>query len=390
MCCSVDELAMVHKGSSNAVHNNAERIVVPGAGGEVQVFHVMQGRIPTELLAALSAPLSDEDCTALYHEVGLHRALPVPKTERPKVLWLFGPPAAGKSTLAAEHSPTIFGINGSAVSVDGEEIRGQHKGFRRVAQHGLENHLLHKDAWGILKATGHVEGLKRTILRKAIQNRQNITMPDCALKPARVMEMLKEFQDADYEMHAICLWAPAHEAERRGRLRSVQTGKAYSPKFHRPSSDGTIEIARYWEEQMRQGNKHFNGIKYYDATSLPACPVVLNEVENLMENSELVRRVSLGRDDARRLSFKKPGLHAAEAAILHKGPSQTWKDYVLQICWLAPGFWLNLAEGQGPRFCFAWLGQDSSATWVRVSLQRPGSSLECIKASLFTTLVFLA
>ncbi|CAJ1452195.1 unnamed protein product [Effrenium voratum] len=285
-----------------------------------------------------SAPLSDEDCTALYHEVGLHRALPVPKTERPKVLWLFGPPAAGKSTLAAEHSPTIFGINGSAVSVDGEEIRGQHKGFRRVAQHGLENHLLHKDAWGILKATGHVEGLKRTILRKAIQNRQNITMPDCALKPARVMEMLKEFQDADYEMHAICLWAPAHEAERRGRLRSVQTGKAYSPKFHRPSSDGTIEIARYWEEQMRQGNKHFNGIKYYDATSLPACPVVLNEVENLMENSELVRRVSLGRDDARRLSFKKPGLHAAEAAILHKGPSQTWKDYVLQICWLAPGF----------------------------------------------------
>ncbi|CAJ1413973.1 unnamed protein product, partial [Effrenium voratum] len=127
MCCSVDELAMVHKGSSNAVHNNAERIVVPGAGGEVQVFHVMQGRIPTELLAALSAPLSDEDCTALYHEVGLHRALPVPKTERPKVLWLFGPPAAGKSTLAAEHSPTIFGINGSAVSVDGEEFLGQRK-----------------------------------------------------------------------------------------------------------------------------------------------------------------------------------------------------------------------------------------------------------------------
>ena len=36
------------------VHNNAERIVVPGAGGEVQVFHVMQGRIPTELLAALT------------------------------------------------------------------------------------------------------------------------------------------------------------------------------------------------------------------------------------------------------------------------------------------------------------------------------------------------
>ena len=188
-------------------------------------------------------------------------------------------------------------------------------------------------------------GLKKQILQKAIENRQNITMPDCALKPKRVMDMLKALQEAeprswhrnrpvsassvkmnvilcdisrdtnhsesfwiylslilslvslrfeqsrlregvwgknlpttkivfpkyrsdaklmdkllafllvspnhvatcfistprppcrcqDYEMHAICLWAPAQEAERRGRVRSIRTGKAYSPKFHRPS-----------------------------------------------------------------------------------------------------------------------------------------------------------
>lgn len=39
-------------------------------------------------------------------------------------------------------------------------------------------------------------GLKKQILQKAIDNRQNITMPDCALKPKRVMEMLKALQEA--------------------------------------------------------------------------------------------------------------------------------------------------------------------------------------------------
>ena len=40
-------------------------------------------------------------------------------------------------------------------------------------------------------------GLNKQILQKAIENRQNITMPDCALKPKRVMEMLKALQNAD-------------------------------------------------------------------------------------------------------------------------------------------------------------------------------------------------
>ena len=40
------------------------------------------------------------------------------------------------------------------------------------------------------------KGLKKQILQKAIDNRQNITMPDCALKPKRVMEMLKALQEA--------------------------------------------------------------------------------------------------------------------------------------------------------------------------------------------------
>lgn len=298
--CRNEDLAMSCK-NATATAFNSERIVVPSSG-EPQIFQVVRGKIPSDLKTQLSAPLSEMDKNSIFNEVGLLSATSLPKQEKPKVLWLFGPPAAGKSTLASERTSELFGSN-DFVCVDGDEIRDRHPAFRAVTQHGLESRVLHKDAWEILKETGCVEGLKKQILQKAIENRQNITMPDCALKPKRVMEMLKALQNADYEMHAICLWAPASEAERRGRVRSIQTGKAYSPKFHRPSREGTIEVAHYWEE-MRQLNHHFQSIEYYDTTAQAGRKVVdLASFERLGAETELRRAETFG--DPRE-SIKKP------------------------------------------------------------------------------------
>jgi len=297
--CRNEDLAMSCK-NATATAFNSERIVVPSSG-EPQIFQVVRGKIPSDLKTQLSAPLSEMDKNSIFNEVGLLSATSLPKQEKPKVLWLFGPPAAGKSILASERTSELFGSN-DFVCVDGDEIRDRHPAFRAVTQHGLESRVLHKDAWEILKETGCVEGLKKQILQKAIENRQNITMPDCALKPKRVMEMLKALQNADYEMHAICLWAPASEAERRGRVRSIQTGKAYSPKFHRPSREGTIEVAHYWEE-MRHLNHHFQSIEYYDTTAQAGRKVDLASFERLGAETSELRRASFG--DPRE-SIKKP------------------------------------------------------------------------------------
>lgn len=286
--CRTEDLAMYKHATTAAC--NSERIVVPSIG-EPEIFQVVRGKIPSDLKMQLSEPLSESDKNSIFNEVGLLSATSLPKQEKPKVLWLFGPPAVGKSTLAVERTSELFGSNGF-VCVDGDEIRDRHPAFRAVTFHGLESRVLHKDAWEILKETGCVEGLKKQILQKAIENRQNITLPDCALKPQRVMEMLKALQDADYEMHAMCLWAPASEAERRGRVRSIRTGKAYSPKFHRASREGTIEVAHYWEE-MRQWNQHFQSIQYYDTTAQAAREVDLASFERLGAETSELRRVSL-------------------------------------------------------------------------------------------------
>ncbi|CAK9040194.1 unnamed protein product [Durusdinium trenchii] len=306
----------------------AERIVVP-CRGDVQIYQVVKGKIPGNLKAALSEPLSEEDVKHIFREVGLQTAQPVPPGQRPKVLWSFGPPAAGKSTLAHRRAEELFGSEGS-VCVDGDEIRDRHPAFRDVTQHGLESHVLHKDAWEVLKATGVVEGLKKRILHEAIQQRQNITLPDCALKPARVMEMFKALQAADYEMHAICLWTPCQEAERRGRLRSVATGKAYSPKFHRPSRDGTIEVAHYWE-QMRQSNHQFQSIEYYDTTGAPM-QLEFSSFERLTETE--FRRSSWRTEDGRRESLLKKLVQDERPEVEERSMStrsrQSWWSWLWQ------------------------------------------------------------
>ncbi|CAE6953194.1 unnamed protein product, partial [Symbiodinium sp. KB8] len=281
-----------------------ERIILPGKPGESdEIFHITRGKIPAELKPRLSQPFTEEEKERIYSQVGLVRAEHVPESARPKALWIFGPPAAGKSTLAAEAAAERFGQAMNAVSVDGNEIRDAHDGFRRVAEHGFDHHVLHKDAWDALKETGCVEGLKKSILKKAIANRQNIVLPDCALKPERVKDMLKSLQDAGYEMHAICLWAPQEEAERRGRLRSVKTGKAYNPKFHQPSCEGTLEVIAHWENQMSLPNGgSFGSIEFYDAGSAPAIRVGKDHFEMLIRCAERGRRRSLCRPEEGRRS----------------------------------------------------------------------------------------
>ena len=42
------------------------------------------------------------------------------------------------------------------VSIDGSHVRDAHTGFQQVLKHGIENEVIHADAWTKLKATKHL------------------------------------------------------------------------------------------------------------------------------------------------------------------------------------------------------------------------------------------
>ncbi|CAJ1419969.1 unnamed protein product [Effrenium voratum] len=126
-----------------------------------------------------------------------------------------------------------------------------------VAQHGFKHKLLHADAWDKLKGTKYVENLKKEILSLAVQNRQDVIIPECAMQPERVHKMLRQMENADYEMHAICLWAPLDAVQHRGRQRSVKAGKAFNVKFHGPSCAGAVEFGKHFEKKIKESSRHY-------------------------------------------------------------------------------------------------------------------------------------
>eukprot|EP00435_Cladocopium_sp_Y103_P046332 s2372_g13.t1 len=142
------------------------------ASGEVKRrrLTVVRGQIPGELEELLTKPFSEEEREQIFESVGL-TTVPQQLGKAPIALWLFGPPAAGKTSVSEEVEEEYFGAKGSAVSIDGSHVRDSHTGFQKVLKHGFDHQMIHADAWSKLKATKYVERLKEEIFLRAVKNR---------------------------------------------------------------------------------------------------------------------------------------------------------------------------------------------------------------------------
>lgn len=289
-------------------------IIVPGnCGGDDQVYHIVRDEIPDNLKPLLSLPFTTEEREALFHAIDLTVAEHVPVPDRPKALWVFGPPAVGKSTMADEKGSQLFGRSDNAVVIDGDDMRMAHHGFQRVAQHGLLNHKVHADAWTIFKATKYIDGLKEEIVAKAIQNRQNLKIPDAALNPKRIYSMLEHLEASNYEMHAICLWAPKSETEVRGRARSVKAGKVFSTSFYHKASEAALELGLHWETKIEEKSEHYKSITYYDNTVRPSHPIHIAQFEILTRMTDEESRVHADMCKAAKEAHERADVAASEA-----------------------------------------------------------------------------
>lgn len=220
-----------------------DKIIIGGTEGKPStIYKVVKGQIPRDLREALVEDFTEYERHEIYHRVDVYQA----ECDHavPKALWIFGPPAVGKSTITQEKASDLFGWNDNAVTVDGSEFRAVHKGFQMVAQHGLRNQLLHEDGWKLLKGSGHMSALKEEIVQLAVQNRQHLKIPETLANEERVHSILQQLVEAGYELHAVCLWAPKSETEARGRPRGVKQGKAFSFKEHGKSAQNTLKFAK--------------------------------------------------------------------------------------------------------------------------------------------------
>ena len=210
---------------------------------ERKPFNIVREQIPPHLKKELLRDFSESEKQRIYARIHMHLA---PSNPQPAVLWVFGPPAVGKSSLTAARAAALFGSPQNAVVVDGAEFREVHAGWQTVLVHGMVTGCLHADAWPAFKAVGKEESgdgisgqLKSRIVSEAIRDRKHLVIPESCNQPKRLQSMIDEMIAAGYEMHAACLWAPLSVTAARGEPRSVHEGKVFSAKDYPNSPTAT-------------------------------------------------------------------------------------------------------------------------------------------------------
>ena len=240
-------------------------------------YDVVTGRIPPHLLEDLKRDFTADEKEEIYARVGKRLAPSCSDDQRPIALWVLGPSAVGKSFITAAKAAALFQSTYNAVVVDGAEFREVHAGWKAVAVHGLENGLLHADAWKLFKAVGTESGgkgisgqLKQELLQAAMRDRNNLIIPDCANDLPKLQKTMRQLIDAGYEQHAVCLWAPLSETEKRGQPRSVTEGKLWSGKDYTKSTQSVLLVAKEFNEGMTTRPDVYKGVELWDNTIFPA------------------------------------------------------------------------------------------------------------------------
>jgi 2-phosphoglycerate kinase len=209
--------------------------------------YFVDGQIPGELIGGLTRPFTDDEESTIRHRVHLSSA--AQGLEHPRCLWICGPSAVGKSTIAALKSQDLFGSEKNAVVVDGGVLRTCHRGWMKVVENGFRRKprpQIHREAWNMLKSSKVIETKKKAILQQAVSERRHIVIPDVAVNLVKTFEKVKLLDKEGYEQHLVCLWAPREVCRRRGEGRQVEEGKTFSMRDYLVSVSNCADLAEYF------------------------------------------------------------------------------------------------------------------------------------------------
>jgi len=198
-----------------------------------QVGHLASG--PAEGAAAdrPPIPLTDDERSRAWRLAGYGTASD--GHQAPVALWLIGPSAVGKSTLASAVA-VDFGIsqrscegdNGEspaygldAVAVDGVYFRDVHAGYQEWVT---------SSEWWTAYPTYKpvINEEKQALLRAAAGRRQHLVIPHTCLNLKKCVSIMNNLKDQGYTNHVLAVYGPKGEVARRGVARERREGKRYA------------------------------------------------------------------------------------------------------------------------------------------------------------------
>lgn len=190
-----------------------------------EVCELMGFGMEEDLHAALSRAFTDDEIREAHEASGLFKAKPC---ERPAAMWLIGPSATGKSTVAPYMAEWVGMSQAGYVLVDGETFRDSHAGYQEALASGQQHGCVWWSAYIEIRENINLE--KQRLLDEAKRQRKNLMIPSTCLRKSQCIDVVKDLVDHGYVIHIVGVYGNMQTIIQRGTKRALQKGKRYDPR----------------------------------------------------------------------------------------------------------------------------------------------------------------
>lgn len=148
--------------------------------------------------------------------------------EHPEALWIIGPSAAGKSTIARCKAKELGLDQNGWVLIDGEKFREEHPGFGAAKRDGHAKGCVWWAAYSELKDVFNME--KDHLMNVSKKARKNLVIPHTCLHLASCLQSIRELKAHGYICHVVGIYGERSTLMQRGKRRALEQGKRYEPR----------------------------------------------------------------------------------------------------------------------------------------------------------------
>jgi len=195
-------------------------------GAEEEICELLGWEMGDRLVQELNRPFNDAERRDARREAGCERA--VAGREVPQAIWLIGPSASGKSTLAPIAAGWV-GINsGDFIMVDGEFFRDSHQGYQAALSEGKQHGCVWWGAYLGIRENVNLE--KQAMLQESIEAHQNLVIPSTCLRQSQCIDVVQRQLENGYKVHIVGVYGDKDVIVGRGRKRAMEKGKRYDPR----------------------------------------------------------------------------------------------------------------------------------------------------------------
>ena len=195
------------------------------ASGDDAICELIGYDMGESLSSEICEPFTEEELHEAYLASGYYSAK---KANKKAAMWLIGPSACGKSTLAPKAAKwTGMDVEGY-VTIDGEVFRDAHQGYQKAITEGHQHGCVWWNAY--LGIRENINEEKQLLLERARNDGKHLMIPSTCLRRSQCVDVAEDLVKAGYQIHIVGVFGNKATIVERGRKRAMNQGKRYDPR----------------------------------------------------------------------------------------------------------------------------------------------------------------